>query len=162
MMNPSEEKLKKMLEEGKITQEQYDELKASLPQDAIYKTETTDEYYEQRDSLWERFLKLPLNLQICTAILVFSTVVLLFPMASSRHGLFPAAIVSVVLNLIIAFGIINLRKWAFWLGMIFGLLAGIMCLAAIPRSFLSLLINVAFVVLLWKSKDYFEENDSSY
>ena len=160
MINPSEEKLKRMLEEGKITPEQFEELKANLPEKEEYNTETTVNNYSTRAPLWERFKRLPLNLQICIAILALSIIGgLLYPLSSSRHGLFPVAIVSVVLNLMIAFGIINLRKWAFWLGIAFGALAFIMCLAALPRSFFSLLLNGSFVALLWASKEYFDTID---
>ena len=156
MGSVSDERLKKMLEEGKISQEQYEEIRDNLPDEPQQPSDSRcDESPTSPMSLWERFKHLPLNLKICVGILVVSSGLLLI-LTPFMQGLAPVAMVSIILNLLIAYGLVNLQKWAFWMGMFFVVLSIVFCILGLPTTILSLAINVVFVVLLWQSKKYFE------
>ena len=56
MSDITDEKLKKMLEEGKISQEQYEELKANLPEQPQTGSDSrSDKIASTTCSLWKRF-----------------------------------------------------------------------------------------------------------
>ena len=146
-MKPGEEKLKKMLEEGKITKDQYAELLVSLP-DAVKpaRSENSSLFHQKPWQIWFTALFLA----------IFGLAHILFFMKES-----PSFGLAGFLELILAYGLWKLWKPAYIITFIFGFISvtGPVILIQDPNVAPVLFLNaVFFVILILSYKFYFQDD----
>jgi hypothetical protein len=155
MNDAYDEKLRKLLEEGKISGEQYEELKAHLPKERDKGSEDVKSHREGGVSLSGNQprhaatigvrRKIPWKVLACV---IFLFVVGIMDMA---EGMFTGTIICVIL----ALGLFYAQKWAFIVTIAFGVIHVAINLAHPLQQFPSLVLNVIFMVFLCGSYQWF-------
>lgn len=103
---PYEEKLKKLLAEGKITQEQYQELKANLPQPSSAAASARATRLTVIETTREMYYRAPWRVKVCAILLFVAAGLQLFALSG-------VTFVVMVLNLVLGLGLLYRQKWAF-------------------------------------------------
>ncbi|MFB3897020.1 MAG: hypothetical protein ACE14V_12030 [bacterium] len=131
-MNEQQEKLNSMLDSGKITPEQFQELQANMPQKPIM-----DYIKEQK----------PWQVWVCSVFLFAAAV--LIP-AYDKH---PYMLIASILNTGLGIGLLFRKRWAFIASAIFGGLAVLSVF--VQMNLLAFLINVSFCIILGSAWQYY-------
>ena len=151
-MEESFEKLKKLLEEGKITEEQFELLKENLPKNSPPQPEFSSHFSEEShlnlgDRISREIQKLPNNpwqIWACSLFLFLVSVVHLL-LGFYKPVLFLAGIIEIVLGI----GLLKRWKWTYFVGIVFGFAA-----VASGNNISAFLINGLFLGILasaWKA-----------
>jgi hypothetical protein len=126
-----DDKVEKLLKEGKISPEQYQELQANLPEKPV------TAFVEK---------KKPWQVWVCS-IFLFAAAVLIIP----AYGKHPYLIIATILNTILGFGLFLRKRWAFIATAVFGVLAVLSILIKVNLP--AFLLNLTFCIILgsiWK------------
>lgn len=137
----SEQELKQLLEEGKITQEEYKELLEAIhkqPQSEFNMNHSKESY---------PFKSIPWQLWVIIAILAYAGIGDFLIMFDQ-----PQAMLWFVYKVVTIIGLIKGWKWVFVLFLIFG---GIHVVFFALTSPVVSLINLVLVILAWTARKYF-------
>lgn len=113
-MNLYEEKLARMLAEGKITQEQYNELRENLPPPIPAKPGPNDGF--QSDSPLRSMISgsIPLPIAICAAYLFFAAFIRLSKLSGvSLNSEGQSILIGDVINIALGIALLKMRRWAY-------------------------------------------------
>lgn len=131
-MNEQQGKLKAMLDSGKITLEQYQEMEVNLPKKPVM------EYIKEQK---------PWQVWVCS-IFLFAAAVLI--PAYDKH---PYMLIASILNAGLGVGLLLRQRWAFISSAIFGGLAVLSVF--IKVNLLAFLINISFCIILGSVWQYY-------
>lgn len=116
-MNPYEDKLARMLADGKITQEQYNELRENLPPTAPAKPGANDGI--RSDSPLRSIIpgSIPLPIAICAAYLFFAAFIRLSKLSGvsfvSLNSEGQSILIGDVINVALGIALLKMRRWAY-------------------------------------------------
>jgi hypothetical protein len=162
MNSAYDEKLRKLLEEGKISSEQYEELKAHLPKEQNRRSEEVKSYPPVGQTGREGGIspsgdkprhEAAVGLRRKIPWRVLACVIFLFVVAimNIAEALFSGAVICVIL----AVGLFYAQKWAFIVTIALDVIHVAVNLAHLPQQFLALVLNVGFMVFLCASYQWF-------
>lgn len=148
----SEQKLKELLEEGKITEEEYQELLGALSQQEqrlsqdVEGAEGNTEQWQAKGSF--SFEKVPWQIWVITALLVLEGIGNLFMIP--EH---PGAIIWLLAKVVFVIGL--LRGWR-WIFVLFQVIGGIHVLRFVMAgAFLVSLLNLILMILAFSAWRYY-------
>ena len=151
------EKLRKMLEEEKITQEEYEKLLESIPKEKKIETEDSEESNKSSSSFQSENVRQKIPWQTwCFIIILFLCGIVHFLMVGKYPQLGAAAILEIVLG----FGLYYMKKWAY-------IILGVICILTMFANIfhgqiIALILNMVFLVILISAwKYYFEKTEHS-
>lgn len=125
-MTEQKERIKSMLDSGKITPEQYQELQANLPEKPVAAV-------VEKKKPWQVWV---------SSIFLFAAAVLIIP----AYGKYPYLIIATVLNAILGIGLLFRKRWAFITTAIFGGLAVLSVFIKVNLP--AFLVNLTFCIIL--------------
>ena len=148
-MASSEEKLKKLLDEGKITFEQYIEMRKDIQDSPHSYIKSENIHLNQEKS--SRFSGLPWQIWVCSIFLfIVATIHILM-------GFHPELMLLGAFEIALGIGLLYKNKWAYILLVILFVTGTVALLikADVAKLFKSLIINLPFIIILISAYESF-------
>jgi hypothetical protein len=147
-----EEKLRKLLEEGKITPEQYEELRTHLPMEEHVARGEGKLSEQRKASEFKSVRRTPWNVW-CAAGLYFLAA--LNNLVGFATGHAPWAALYVPIQIALGVGLVYANRWAFGLGLLFAVLHVGYTAMYLPKLAVAFIVNAALTVFLLSAYRYF-------
>ena len=139
-----------MFEEGKITQEEYEQLLDNIPKEKKISTDDSEEFNQSFSSTHSRNTKRKIPWQTwCCTILLFLCAIIHLLMAGKHLEFGVAAILEIILGL----GLYYMQKWAYIILVVICVLT--MFANIFQIQIIALFLNIAFLVILISAWNYY-------